>query len=103
MDKFSLIGLVLGMFAIFGGAVMEGVHLTSILIPTAAIIVFGGTIGAILLQSSAEEIHDAKALVGRVFKEKHTDTGKLVDRSGLMGRRGRLARSRGATLEPARA
>lgn len=79
MDKFSLIGLLLGLFAIFGGAVMEGVHLTSILIPTAAIIVFGGTIGAILLQSSSEEIHDAKALAGCVFKEKHTDTGKLVE------------------------
>ena len=44
MDKGSLIGVFLGLFAIFGGAVMEGIHITSILIPTAAIIVFGGAV-----------------------------------------------------------
>ncbi|MDR1889127.1 MAG: flagellar motor protein [Zoogloeaceae bacterium] len=51
MDKLSLFGLIIGIGAIMGGQVLEGGHLASLLQPTALLIVFGGTLGAVLLQS----------------------------------------------------
>jgi chemotaxis protein MotA len=52
MDKISLIGLALGMIAILGGQVLEGGHVGSLLQPTAFLIVIGGTLGAVMLQST---------------------------------------------------
>ncbi len=51
LDKISLVGLVLGLGAIVGGQVIEGGHLSSLLQPTAFLIVIGGTLGAVMLQS----------------------------------------------------
>jgi len=49
MDSISIIGLLLGLGAIIGGQILEGGHLGSLLQPTAAMIVLGGTFGAVLL------------------------------------------------------
>jgi chemotaxis protein MotA len=50
MDKSSFSGVVLAVTGIVAGLLMEGGRLSQILQPTAAIIVFGGTMGAVLLQ-----------------------------------------------------
>ncbi len=95
MDILSLVGLGLGLFAVFGGAIMEGIHLSSILIPTAAIIVFGGTIGAILLQSSSEEMKNWKKLIPLAFKAPQIDgagiVGEILELSKIARRDGMLA------------
>jgi chemotaxis protein MotA len=46
MDLATIIGLVMGFGAVFGGAALEGVHLKALIQPTAAMIVLGGTFGA---------------------------------------------------------
>jgi len=51
MDKLSVIGLLMGVVAIVGGQVMEGGHVASLSQPTALLIVAGGTLGAVMLQS----------------------------------------------------
>ncbi|WP_265948127.1 flagellar motor protein [Dechloromonas sp. A34] len=51
MDKISLAGLALGLIAILGGQILEGGHVGSLVQPTALLIVLGGTLGAVLLQS----------------------------------------------------
>lgn len=51
MDKISLAGIAIGMLAIIGGQVLEGGHVGSLVQPTALLIVLGGTLGAVLLQS----------------------------------------------------
>jgi len=51
MDKISLAGLALGLAAIILGQVLEGGHIASLLQPTAFLIVIGGTVGAVMLQS----------------------------------------------------
>ncbi len=51
MDKISLGGLILGVIAIVGGQVLEGGHVASLVQPTALLIVCGGTLGAVMLQS----------------------------------------------------
>lgn len=51
MDKTSVLGLLLGLVAIVGGQVLEGGHIGSLVQPTAFLIVIGGTLGAVMLQS----------------------------------------------------
>lgn len=51
MDKISLAGLAIGLVAIIGGQILEGGHIGSLVQPTALLIVCGGTLGAVLLQS----------------------------------------------------
>jgi chemotaxis protein MotA len=46
MDLATIIGLIIGFGAVFGGAVMEGLHIGALVQPTAAMIVLGGTFGA---------------------------------------------------------
>jgi chemotaxis protein MotA len=51
VDKISLAGIAIGLVAIIGGQVLEGGHVGSLVQPTALLIVMGGTLGAVLLQS----------------------------------------------------
>lgn len=51
MDKISVLGLLLGVVAIIGGQLLEGGHVASLSQPTALLIVLGGTMGAVMLQS----------------------------------------------------
>ncbi len=51
MDKISIAGLAIGLIAILGGQLLEGGHVGSLVQPTALLIVLGGTLGAVLLQS----------------------------------------------------
>ncbi len=51
MDILSIIGIALALLAILGGNILEGGHTGSLLQFTAFLIVFGGTAGAILLQT----------------------------------------------------
>lgn len=56
MDLTSIIGILMGIAAVIGGQVMEGGSLSSIIQPTAFIIVMGGTTGAILLSFPAKDL-----------------------------------------------
>lgn len=51
MDRISVSGLIIGLAAIVGGQMLEGGHVSSLFQPTALMIVLGGTLGAVLLQS----------------------------------------------------
>jgi chemotaxis protein MotA len=51
MDILSIIGLLVGFGAIIGGNFIEGGHIESLLQLTAFIIVAGGTVGAVMVQS----------------------------------------------------
>jgi len=46
MDLATIIGIVMGFAAVFGGAFLEGLHMGALIQPTAALIVLGGTFGA---------------------------------------------------------
>ncbi|MDP1679672.1 MAG: flagellar motor protein [Candidatus Nitrotoga sp.] len=51
MDKLSLAGLLLGLGGILGGQLLEGGELSILFQGAAFLIVFGGTLGAVMLQS----------------------------------------------------
>lgn len=78
MDKASLIGILLGLAAIVGGTILEGSRVGTILQPTAALIVFGGTLGATLLSTSLKDILKAIAALGGLFFLKKTDEEALI-------------------------
>jgi chemotaxis protein MotA len=50
VDKATVSGILIAIGGIFAGLLLEGGRLSQILQPTAAMIVFGGTLGAILIQ-----------------------------------------------------
>lgn len=51
MDILSVLGLIVGFGAILGGQYLEGGHIDTILNSVALMIVLGGTIGAVMLQT----------------------------------------------------
>lgn len=67
MDKTSVIGLLLGLVAIVGGQVLEGGHIGSLVQPTAFLIVLGGTLGAVMLQSSMKVFVAGMKMIKWVF------------------------------------
>ena len=69
MNKASLIGIFLGITAILGGSVLEGGRISSLLQGPAALIVFGGTIGATFLSCSLKDIMMSVKLLKHVFYE----------------------------------
>ncbi|MDY6981509.1 MAG: flagellar motor protein [Pseudomonadota bacterium] len=52
MDIMTILGIVVGITAIIGGNLLEGGHTDSLMIFTAFFIVFGGTLGAVMVQTS---------------------------------------------------
>jgi chemotaxis protein MotA len=78
VDITSFAGLALAMLAILGGQAMEGGSVSSIMQPTAAIIVLGGTFGACLLQFPlAVAIASFKSVV-KVFLDPKTDNKAVI-------------------------
>ena len=75
MDKASIGGVLLAIAGIVAGLLMEGGNLGQILQPTAALIVFGGTMGAVLLQFPLTTVAAAFRRMGHVFAapRKHND------------------------------
>ncbi len=67
MDSSSLIGIVLAVVGILAGLLLEGGHIGQVLQPTAAMIVFGGTGGAVMLQFPMTTVLAAARRVVRVF------------------------------------
>lgn len=67
LDKASLSGIILALGGILAGLLLEGGNLGQILQPTAAMIVFGGTLGAVMLQFPLPIILLAFRQLGSVF------------------------------------
>ncbi len=81
MNKASIIGILLGISAIVGGNLIEGGRINSIVQGTAALIVFGGTLGAIFLSFSTSDLILATRLLKNVFiEERHIpDTHRIIN------------------------
>lgn len=79
MDTGSLIGTLLALAGILMGLLLEGGHIGQILQPTAAMIVFGGTAGAVMLQFPLETVLAAARRLFHVFFYR-AETGKAAVR-----------------------
>lgn len=79
MDIVSVVGIMLAFGAIIGGQILEGGHLGSLMQLTAFIIVMGGTIGAIMLQSSAKIFFEGLRLTKWVIFPPRADPHSLIE------------------------
>jgi len=77
-DKASIGGVLLAVAGIVAGLLLEGGHLGQIVQPTAAMIVFGGTLGAVLLQYPLSTVMDAVQRLAHVFFMPHDENQKLI-------------------------
>src|SRR5271163_1240073 len=78
MDKSSFAGLVIALGGILLGLLLEGGKIAQVLQPTAAIIVFGGTIGAVMVQFPLRVVLQAFKNLIHVFLDRGDDPKKLV-------------------------
>jgi chemotaxis protein MotA len=78
MDKATLIGLVMGIGAILGGQALEGGSIHSIMQFTAAVIVFGGTFGAVFLSYPFHNVLGAFKDLRIIIKEPLKDPAEII-------------------------
>ncbi|HQO29852.1 MAG TPA: flagellar motor protein [Accumulibacter sp.] len=78
MDRISLAGLVVGLLAIIGGQILEGGHLGSLSQPAALVIVVGGTLGAVMLQSTTSTFMRGLRMAKWVWLPPVVDQQRLI-------------------------
>ena len=79
MDIATLVGIVLGFASLIVAFLMEGGHAESLLGITAAMIVFGGTIGATMTSYSLADILSIPKLIARSMKTPPDRRPELVE------------------------
>lgn len=82
MDKISIAGLAIGIVAIVGGQILEGGHVGSLVQPTALLIVFGGTLGAVLLQSPFHIFRRGIQMARWIWVPPLIEQKRLIDQIG---------------------
>ena len=95
MDLLSFIGVAIAFAAILGGNWLEGGHLDTLANGPAMVIVLGGTIGAVLLQTPLQIFLRSMRMLGMIFVppkralqatiDKLVDWSKIARKDGLLG------------------
>lgn len=78
MDKSTIVGILLAVGGILAGLLLEGGKIAQVLQPTAAMIVLGGTIGAVMVQFPLSTVAQAFTGLAHVFLERSADPKKLI-------------------------
>jgi chemotaxis protein MotA len=95
MDMLSMVGILMALVAILGGNVLEGGHTSSLVQLTAFVIVGGGTLGAVMLQTPIRTFVRSMKIAVWVFvpvklrpeevAEKIVNWSNIARREGLLG------------------
>ncbi len=80
MDKSTIGGIFLALGGILVGLLLEGGKISQILQPTAAMIVLGGTLGAVMVQFPLATVAQAFKALAWVFLDKAEDPKHLVEK-----------------------
>ncbi|MGL4345832.1 MAG: flagellar motor protein [Cellulosilyticaceae bacterium] len=78
MDISVILFLLISFGSLIGGFLLEGGHFLALFIGTAALIVFGGTIGAVGLSFPMSDLKRLPKILGIVFKYKPSDPSLIV-------------------------
>ncbi len=78
MDLATLIGLVLAWGAFLGSILIEGGDLAALINPSAALLVFGGTLGASMICFPLSTVTSLPGIVKNAFLSKKEDVGHLI-------------------------
>ena len=76
----TIIGLIIGLTAIIGGNLLEGGHTESLMIFTAFFIVFGGTLGAVMVQTPLKVFLLSLKRIVWMFKPPKIDSEGMIQR-----------------------
>lgn len=79
MDKSTFGGIIIALIGIGYGLVLDGGRLVQVIQPTAALIVIGGTIGAVMVQYPLPVVLQAIAQLKDVFLNKHPESDALIE------------------------
>ncbi len=79
MDKATLSGLLLALGGIFLGLILEGGNVGQLLQPTAAMIVFGGTLGAVLINFPLGVVWSAFLRLANMFREPGNSARAMIE------------------------
>ncbi|MEZ0149520.1 MAG: flagellar motor protein [Candidatus Reddybacter sp.] len=94
MDILTLLGIIFAFTAIIGGNALEGGHLDSLLQLTAFLIVFGGTLGAIMVQTPLKVFIHSIKILGWIFISPKLDPAttlqKIIEWSQIARKEGLL-------------
>jgi len=80
MDLTTILGLIIGFAGLIGGFVMEDGTVGMLLKETAAMIVLGGTIGAVTASFSLEELKTLPGFFKKIFTSHRADLAATVER-----------------------
>jgi chemotaxis protein MotA len=79
VDLTTIIGILIGLAGLVGGYVMDGGHLSALVIPSAMIIVFGGTIGAVVVAFPMSKLKEFPQALRMAFKEPKRNPNDLIE------------------------
>ena len=95
MDIQSVVGIFMALVAILGGNILEGGHISSLIQLTAFVIVGGGTLGAVMVQTPIRTFVRSMKIASWVFvpvklqpeeaAEKIVNWSNIARREGLLG------------------
>lgn len=104
MDITSIIGLLAGLAALIGGFFWEGGNLSGLLQPNAALIVFGGTIAAVLISFPASRLRSIPSALRLAFGSqpdtREEQAEELISMAAITRRGGVLALEKRAEDHP---
>lgn len=104
MDLTTLLGILLGLVALVGGYMWDGGHLEALIVPSAMLIVFGGTFGAVAVSfplSTLKELPKAFKMAFLETKRNPRATiDEVVDMASVARREGVLALEQRAQEHP---
>lgn len=80
MDKLALTGILLALIAVAGGFMLEGGSLATLLHFPAFIIVMGGTLGAVMLQTPFSQFRLGFSLLPLVFRSSRLPVKRTISR-----------------------
>ncbi|MDI6603752.1 MAG: flagellar motor protein [Thermoanaerobacteraceae bacterium] len=78
MDLATLLGIIIGVGSVIFGFIIEGGTLGSLITVSAALIVFGGTIGATMVSYSMKDMLKLPRLIAVAFKEEKEHHNEII-------------------------
>lgn len=80
MDALSIIGIIIALSAIIGGNILEGGHTDSLVQLTAFLIVIGGTLGAVMLQTPLKVFFRSLKMLPWIFLPPKIDGEETINK-----------------------
>lgn len=79
IDRSTVLGVLVAVTGVLAALLLDGGSLKQILQPTAALIVFGGTLGAVMIQFPTETLIETVKQLPQVFLDRHSLCAETVE------------------------